>query len=66
MYLLKVFGQSVCESRGVVIGYDARHNSTRYVSMAPSGGLGDGLKRAGAGEKTRCHFTDFFSLDLHS
>ena len=28
-YLLEQFGQKMCEVRGVVIGYDARHNSTR-------------------------------------
>jgi len=31
MYLLQQFQEGQCSTRGVVVGYDARHNSKRSV-----------------------------------
>lgn len=41
-YLLKVVPSA--KSRGVVIGYDARHNSTRYAKLAAAAFLVKGMK----------------------
>ncbi len=44
MYLLDVFGSAICESRGVVIGYDTRNNSYDFATISSEILSGMGIK----------------------
>ncbi|XP_003391495.3 PREDICTED: phosphoglucomutase-2-like [Amphimedon queenslandica] len=58
-YLELQFGKEVCQERGVVIGYDARHNSHRFSRYVANVFVNEGIKVYLFSRETPTPFTPF-------
>lgn len=59
LYLLKTYGESQCQKNGVIIGFDARHNSLYFAHVAAAVFLSKNFKVYLNSEPTQTPFIPF-------